>query len=88
MRIFLFLVLIYTPFCKGKRNWTEAMRKVFSKIGKHTAAHSKSPAYKTKMYCNELAEFTPQLCDNLVAREKCTELCGKHQTTPGKIFTL
>ena len=87
MRIFLFLVLIHTSFCKGKHNWNETMRKVFSRIGKYTPALSKSSAYKTKMYCNELAEFTPQLCDNPLASEKCIELCGKHKTTPGKIFT-
>ena len=87
MRIVLFLVFIHAPFCKRKRNWTEAMRKVFGKIGKYTPALSKSRAYKTKMYCNELAEFTPQLCDNPVASEKCIELCGKHKTTPGRFFT-
>ena len=33
--------------------------------------------------CEELAHFTPQLCDNDVAKEKCTEQCGDGKTPPG-----
>ena len=36
------------------------------------------------MYCREMAQFTPQLCDNAVASEKCTEICGEEKTLPGR----
>ena len=88
MRVVLFLVLIYTPFCWGNFSWSAVMQKVSDSIQKLTAALSKNPVIKTKMYCRELAQFTPQLCDNPVARQKCTDICGEGKKTPGKIFPL
>ena len=88
MRVVLFLVLIYTPFCWGNFSWSAVMQKVFDSIQKLTAALSKNPVIKTKMYCRELAQFTPQLCDNPVASLKCTDICGEDKNTPGKIFHL
>ena len=88
MRVVLFLVLIYTPFCWGNFSWSAVMQKVFDSIQKLTAALSKNPVIKTKMYCRELAQFTPQICDNPVASQKCTDICGEDKNTPGKIFHL
>ena len=88
MRVVLFLVLIYTPFCWGNFSWSAVMQKVSDSIQKLTAALSKNPVIKTKMYCRELAQFTPQLCDNPVASLKCTDICGEDKNTPGKIFHL
>ena len=89
MRFLLFLVLIYTPFCRGKFNWTAVMRKVLNNVQKVVAAFSKSSVHvKTKMYCRELAQFTAQLCDNPVASQKCIDICGKGKNTPGKTFPL
>ena len=89
MRFLLFLVLIYTPCCWGNNvNWSAVMQQVFQNMLNAIAAILKSPAVKTKMYCRELAQFTPQLCDNAVAREKCTDICGEGKTAPGKIFPL
>ena len=88
MRVVLFLVLIYTPFCWGNFSWSAVMQKVSDSIQKLTAALSKNPVIKTKMYCRELAQFTPQLCDNPVASQKCTDICGEDKNTPGKIFHL
>ena len=88
MRLLLFLVLIYTPFCWGKFSWTAVMQKVFDSIQKAVAALSKNPVIKTKVYCRQLAQFTPQLCDNPVASQKCTDICGEGKKMPGKIFPL
>ena len=88
MRVVLFLVLIYTPFCWGNFSWSAVMQKVSDSIQKLTAALSKNPVIKTKMYCRELAQFTPQLCDNPVASQKYTDICGEDKNTPGKIFHL
>ena len=88
MRIALFLVLIYTPFCWGNFSWSAVMQKVFDSIQKLTAALSKNPVIKTKMYCREQAQFTPQLCGNPVASQKCTDICGEDKNPPGKIFHL
>ena len=88
MRLLLFLVLIYTPFCRGNFNWKAVMQKVFESIKKVVDALSKNPVVKTKLFCRELAQFTPQLCDNPVASRKCTDICGEGKTTPGKIFPL
>ena len=88
MRVVLFLVLIYTPFCWGNFSWSAVMQKVSDSIQKLTAALSKNPVIKTKMYCRELAQLTPQLCDNPVASQKCTDICGEDKNTPGKIFHL
>ena len=88
MRFLLFLVLIYTPFCCGNFDWNAVMQKVLGSIQKLMSAFSKSPVIKTKMYCRELSQFSPQLCDNPVARQKCTEICGEDKNTPGKMFNL
>ena len=88
MRFLLFLVLIYTPFCWGKFSWTAVMQKVFDSIQKLVAALSKNPVFKTKVYCRELAQFTPQLCDNPVASQKCADICREGKKTPDKIFPL
>ena len=88
MRVVLFPVLIYTPFCWGNFSWSAVMQKVSDSIQKLTAALSKNPVIKTKMYCRELAQFTPQLCDNPVASQKCADICGEDKNTPGKIFHL
>ena len=86
MRIILCLVHIYTPFCWGNFSWSAVMRKVFDKIQKLIDAFSKNPVIKTKMYCRELAQFTPQLCANPAASQKCTDICGEDKNTPGKLF--
>ena len=36
--------------------------------------------------CEELAQFTSQLCSNHLALGKCTEQCGDGKTTPGMKF--
>lgn len=84
MRIFLFLILVYVPLCEGIFSWLAVMRLVSNAIQKLISSFSKDPPTKTKMYCRELAQFTPQLCDNAVANEKCTEICGEDKTLPGK----
>lgn len=84
MRIFLFLILVYAPLCEGVFSWLAVMRLVSDAIQKLISSFSKDPPTKTKMYCRELAQFTPQLCDNAVASEKCTEICGEDKTLPGK----
>ena len=88
MKFLLFFVLIYMPFCWGHFNWSTVMQKVYDGIEPMIAAFSKNPAVKTKMYCRELAQFTPQLCDNPVARQKCTDICGEDKNTPGKTFAF
>ena len=84
MRIFLLLILVYAPLCEGIFSWRAVMKLVSDGIQKLISIFSKDPPTKTKMYCRELAQFTPQLCDNTVASEKCTEICGEGKTLPGK----
>ena len=84
MRIFLFLILVYAPLCEGIFSWNAVMRLVSDNIQKLISRFSKDPRTKTKMYCRELAQFTPQLCDNAVASEKCAEICGEDKSLPGK----
>ena len=35
-------------------------------------------AAQDKDRCAQLAQFTPNLCDNDVAKERCTEQCGEN----------
>ena len=42
-------------------------------------------AEQDKDRCAQLAQFTPNLCDNDVAKERCTEQCGENGNLPGKI---
>ena len=88
MRIFLLLILFYAPLSNGEFSWSAVMRLVLETAKELASTLSKDPAYKTKMYCRELAQFTPQLCDNAVANAKCTEICGEDKTPPGKTFIL
>lgn len=88
MRIFLLLILFYAPLCNGTFSWPAVMRLVLETAQEIVSAISKDPAYKTRMYCRQLAQFTPQRCDNPVANAKCTEIYGEEKTPPGKIFIL
>ena len=44
------------------------------------------PSITAKMSCRELAQFTPQLCDNLMAGQECKDICREGKTTTGKNF--
>ena len=86
MRVFLVFILLHTPLCEGEVSLPALMRKVAKNVKKLVSKKPEDPAYKTRMYCRELAQFTPQLCDNPVANSKCTEICREDKTPPGKIF--
>ena len=70
MRVFLLLILLHASLFEGDVNLHVVMRKVAKNVKKLVSKKPKDPVYKTKMYCRELAQFTPQLCDNSVANAK------------------
>ena len=86
MRVFLVFILLHTPLCEGEVSLPAVMRKVAKNVKKLVSKKPEDPAFKTRMYCRELAQFTPQRCDNPVANSKCTEICGEDKAPPGKIF--
>ena len=88
MRIFILLNLFYAPLCNGTFSWPAVMWLVLETAQEIVSTTLKDPAYKTRMYCRDLAQFNLQLCDNPVANAKCTGICGEEKTPPGKIFIL
>ena len=86
MRVFLLLILLCAHLLEGEVNLPAVMQKVAKNVKKLVSKKPKDPVYKTRMYCRELVQFTPQLCDNAVASAKCTEICGEDKTPPGKTF--
>ena len=40
-------------------------------------------AEQDKDRCAQLAQFTPNLCDNDVAKKRCAEQCGENGNLPG-----
>ena len=84
MRITLFLIFLcfVAVNAEKKKQWDRIMRTA-NENAENISDEEECEGKDIETLCEELAHFTPQLCDNDVAKEKCTEKCGDGRTTPG-----
>lgn len=79
--IFVFLGLAALTGAE-KKNWDKIMRQA-NQNAQNVDEEDECAGKDVATLCQELAQFTPQLCSNDVAMEKCTEQCGDGKPTPG-----
>ena len=65
-----------------KKNWDKIMNQA-NQNAQNVDEEDECAGKDVATLCQELAQFTPQLCSNDVAMEKCTEQCGEGKTAPG-----
>ena len=84
MKIILFFLSLYLVVenSEEKKRWVEIMRTA-NKNADNMSQEEECEGKDIETLCKELAHFTPQLCDNNVAKEKCTKQCGGGRTPAG-----
>ena len=65
-----------------KKNWDKIMNQA-NQNAQNVDEEDECAGKDVATLCQELAQFTPQLCSNDIAMEKCTEQCGEGKTVPG-----
>ena len=70
-----------------KKNWDKIMRQA-NQNAQNVDEEDECAGKDVATLCEELAQFTPQLCSNDLAMEKCTEQCGEGKTAPGMKFII
>ena len=68
-----------------KKNWDKIMKQA-KQNAQNVDEEDECAGKDVSTLCQELAQFTPQLCSNDLALEKCTEQCGDGKATPGMKF--
>ena len=69
---------------KDSKNFTEIKQEVDDQPNEWDEEIEKvDSATKVSKLCQMLAQFTPNLCDNDVANEKCTDQSGEGKNLPG-----
>ena len=86
--IFVFLFLGLTAITTAeKKNWDKIMKQA-NQNAQNVDEEDECAGKDVATLCEELAQFTPQLCSNDLAMEKCAEQCGDGKPTPGIIKTM
>ena len=84
MRIILFfLFLCFVAVNTEKKKQWDIIMRTANQNADNVSDEEECEGKDIETLCEELAHFTPQLCDNDVAKEKCTEQCGDGKTLPG-----
>ena len=68
-----------------KKNWDKIMKQA-KQNAQNIDEEDECAGKDVSTLCEDLVQFTPQLCSNDLAVEKCTEQCGEGKTAPGMKF--
>ena len=68
-----------------KKNWDKIMKQA-KQNAQNIDEEDECAGKDVSTLCEDLAQFTPQLCSKDLAVEKCTEQCGEGKTASGMKF--